>query len=301
MSRKIMAIFLGIGAFLVVVLLGVGLKLSSDIKDKLEESLNIIAKRIHATPFTCTGFKNITCTSAGISDKIEGIHVRLAPVKSNALQFHIDLPKIHASKPWMPQSANCVVDLSLKEVLLGQNMCHFKSPNLTYQVSLNARLKDSHQPINLSNLLGSQVQTKDLEVLVEKLGVKLQSKDFRTILYPILQQSGDIQNKEFDAQAYDKALNQINTSFQGTTMVMLLMAGLQDEVSKVQELSKNFLAFAKNERDHVGVELISKDQTYKRLEDLINSKDYWEYLPHFTLKVLPWSAFCKHGFTLRRG
>lgn len=282
-----MAIFLGIGAVLVVLLLGVGLKLSSDIKAKLEESLNIIAQRIHAQPFVCKGFRKIVCTSPGISKQIETIKVELAQIKSNALEFHVDLPKIHALKPWVPQNAACVVDLSLKGVLLGHSTCHLNAHKLVYQVSLNARLKDAHQPLHLKNLLGTQAQTKDLEVLVEELGIKLSSGDFRSILYPLLQQSGDIQTKNFDAQAYNKALDQINKSFQGTIIVMLLVAGLQDEVGKAQELSKKFLAFAKNQSNHVGFSLMSRDQKFRRLEDLIHSKDFWEYLPHFSLKVLP--------------
>ncbi|GMB91561.1 hypothetical protein [Helicobacter ailurogastricus] len=287
MRKKFMFIALGMGGLLCALLLGVGLKLSADVKHKLEQSLNRLATNIHAKPFKCYGFKNIICQSAGIAKQTGDIKVALEEVKTNALRFKLDVPTIYAKEAWQPTSAHCLLDLSLKDTLIGQNACALKNSKAAYEFSLNARFKEGDKPVSLKNLLGKDSPTKDLEVLVERLGFKVSSKDMRSLLYPLLQKSGDIKNPHFDPQAYDKALKEIARSFKGTILVGLLVAGLQDEVVKAQDLSQKFLDFANNKSDHVSFELVNKNAPFKRWTDLKNFKEIWAYLPHFSLKVLP--------------
>ncbi|CRF45686.1 hypothetical protein [Helicobacter heilmannii] len=287
MRKKFIFILLGMGGLLCVVLLGVGLKLSGDVKRKLEQSLNRLAVNIHAKPFKCHGFKNIVCQSVGVAGHTGAIQVALEEVKANALRFKLDIPTIHAKQAWQPTSAHCLLDLSLKDTLIGQNACELKNLKATYEFSLSARFKEGNKPVSLKNLLGKDAPTKDLEVLVERLGFKVSSKDMRSLLYPLLQKSGDINNPHFDTHAYDKALKEIARSFKGTILVGLLVAGLQDEVAKANDLSQKFLDFANNKRDSVGFELLNKNAPFMRWTDLRNFKEIWAYLPHFSLKVLP--------------
>ncbi|BCZ19863.1 hypothetical protein NHP190012_15050 [Helicobacter sp. NHP19-012] len=287
MRKKFMFILLGMGGLLCVLLLGVGLKLSGDVKRKLEQSLNRLATNIHAKPFKCSGFKNIVCQSTGVLGQTGTIKVALEEVKTNALRFKLDVPTIHTKEAWQPTNAHCLLDLSLKDTLIGQNACHLKNAKATYEFFLNARFKEGNKPVSLKNLLGKDSPTKDLEVLVERLGFRASSKDMRSLLYPVLQKSGDIKDPHFDAHAYDKALKEIARSFKGTILVGLLVAGLQDEVAKANDLSQKFLDFANNKRDSVGFELVSKNAPFKRWQDLRNFKEIWAYLPHFSLKVLP--------------
>ncbi|WP_281747449.1 hypothetical protein [Helicobacter suis] len=287
MSKKIVVILLGVGGLLAVLLFGVGLKLSIVFKHILEESLNNLAKHIHAMPFTCKGFKNIVCESAGIHGQTGAISLTLAEVKTNALQFKLDIPKLYATKTWMPTSAGCLLDLSLQDTLVEHNTCHLKGQQISYHLLLDARLKDGDKPLNLKNLLGSQAQTQNVKILVEKLGVKTYSKDFRSVLYPLLQKTGDIHTSHFDAQAYNKALEEVVRSFKGTVLVGLLVAGLQGEAQAAQELSNQLLAFAQNKRDHVSFELVNKNAPFIPLLDFIHGKNLLNYLPHFSIKVLP--------------
>ncbi|BEG56692.1 hypothetical protein NHP21005_03800 [Helicobacter sp. NHP21005] len=287
MRKKLVFIALGMGGLLCAVLLGVGLKLSADVKHKLEQSLDRLAKNIHAKPFKCHGFKNIECQSAGIPNQTGLIRVALEEVKANALRFKLDVPNIHTKEAWQPTQAHCLLDLSLKDTLIGQNSCQLLNSKAAYQLSLNARFKEGNKPVSLKNLLGKESPTKDLEVLVDQVGVKVSSKDMRSLLYPILQKSGDIKNPRFDAQAYNKALKEIARSFKGTILVGLLVAGLQDEVAKAQDLSQKFLDFANNKRESVGFELVNKNAPFKRWQDLRQPKELWALLPHFSLKVLP--------------
>ncbi len=275
-----MRVFLIVGALLAVALLGVGLKLSHDIKKTLQESLNHLAPHIHTAPFTCTGFKRIKCVSAGVQKPSLGpIVVRLIEVKSHGLQFQLDIEHIHSARTYAPTSARCKIYLQLQDQVLNtQSQCQAPG-NIHYTLGAKARLKDPKKPLNLKALL----QTNDLKSLqahVETLDVDLKSKDFKAILLPLLQESGDLK----DPKDYDKALAQIQKSFQGVVVVGLMVAGLQEEVMHAQELIKAFNAFATNKSDHFGFTLHNKDSAFKPLE-AFNSP--WEFLPHLSLKVHP--------------
>ncbi len=269
-----------VGALLVAGLLGVGLKLSHDIKKTLQESLNHLAPHIHAAPFECSGFKHIKCVSAGVKEPNLGpIMVRLSEVKSHGLEFQLDLAHIKMSKAWIPQSVHCTINLQLvKEELSTQSHC--KAPGeLEYALSLDARLKDPKRPLNLKTLL----QTNDLKALqahIETLDVDLTSQNFKAVLLPLLQESGDLK----DPKDYNKALAEIQKSFQGVVIVGLMVAGLQEEVTHAQELFKAFNTFATNKSDHFGFTVRNKDSAFKPLE-AFNSP--WEFLPHLSLKVHP--------------
>ncbi|WP_104758072.1 hypothetical protein [Helicobacter salomonis] len=280
MGRKLLRIAVIAGALLAVGLLGVGLKLSHDIKKTLQESLNHLAPHIHAAPFECSGFKHIRCVSEGVKNPSLGpLIVRLSEVKSHGLEFSLDVEHIHSTQRWAPKSAHCTIALQLKnEELFTQSHC--KAPgNLRYTLGLKARLKDPQKPLNLKSLL----QTNDLKALqahVETLDVDLNSKDFKAILLPLLKESGDLK----DPKDYNKALADIQKSFQGVVIVGLMVAGLQEEVTHAQELIKAFNAFAKNERDHFGFTLHNKDPNFKALDSFNNP---WEFLPHLRLQVHP--------------
>ncbi|CAM2814037.1 hypothetical protein [Helicobacter felis] len=268
------------GALLVVGLLGVGLKLSHDIKKTLQDSLNHLGAHIHAAPFECSGFKHIECVSAGVKNPDLGpIVVQLAQVKNDGLEFELDIKQIQSAKKWTPKSAHCTLTLQLKDQTLHtQSQCQAPG-ELGYALGLKARLKDPQKPLNLKSLL----QTNDLKALqahVETLDVDLKSKDFKAILLPLLQESGDLK----DPKDYQKALADIQKSFQGIVIVGLMVAGLQEEVTHAQDLIKAFNAFAKNEKDHFGFTLHNKDPHFKSLDSLDNP---WEFLPHLSLKVHP--------------
>ncbi|WP_235852468.1 hypothetical protein [Helicobacter vulpis] len=275
-----MRVFLIVGALLAMALLGVGLKLSHDIKKILQESLNHLAPHIHAAPFECSGFKHIKCVSAGVKEPNLGpIVVRLSEVKSHGLEFQLDLAHIKIPKRWAPKSAHCTITLQLENAtLLTQSHC--KAPGeLEYALGLDARLKDPKRPLNLKALL----QTNDLKSLqahVETLDIDLKSQNFKAVLLPFLQESGDLK----DPKDYDKALAQLQKSFQGVVIVGLMIAGLQEEVTHAQELLKTFNAFATNKSDHFGFTVRNKDSAFKPLE-AFNSP--WEFLPHLSLKVHP--------------
>ncbi|WP_233704339.1 hypothetical protein [Helicobacter cynogastricus] len=278
--KKLVRITLIVGALLVVGLLGVGLKLSHDIKQTLQDSLNHLAPHIHAAPFECSGFKHIECVSAGVQEsKLGPLVVQLAQVKSDGLEFTLDIKHIHNPKKWTPKSAHCTIHLQLKDQVLNtQSQCQAPG-ELNYNLGLIARLKDPTKPLNLKALLQTN-NLKALQVHVNTLNVDLKSKDFKAILLPLLQESGDLK----DPKDYDKALEQIQKSFQGVVIVGLMVAGLQEEVAHAQELIKSFNAFARGQKDHFGFSVHNQDSAFKPLDAFNNP---WEFLPHLSLKVHP--------------
>ncbi len=175
MGKKIAAITLGVGAFLIIILTGVLFYASHSLKEKLEVSLNSYFKTlsqatpIEFEPFSCSGLKNLTCVSDSFSinnilsfknltlriydlDKPDSLGLSLESPDFNFIDKKdinnirnlINIftggiaPQADFSEFILPTSFQCDMQNTLQDQII-QNLttCDFVAPNMNYTLTIN--------------------------------------------------------------------------------------------------------------------------------------------------------------------